>query len=118
MRIGGSDAAVAVRGEAAAMSAIQRLRRLSTRAWSMGNPDAQEQSIRRGMCGAADETCVKDRAQLQAEVKRLRRENLRLHERLHVDDCRTCWGSGSVAGFLLGTVKTCPACRGSGVRGR
>lgn len=48
-----------------------------------------------------------------AEVKRLRRENARLRSL----DCRTCGGAGAIEGFLLGTVKRCPACKGRGTRG-
>ena len=33
-----------------------------------------------------------------------------------VERCAVCGGSGAIAGFWLGTVKTCPACHGKGRR--
>jgi hypothetical protein len=30
--------------------------------------------------------------------------------------CMTCSGAGSIPGFFLGTLKTCPACHGRGRR--
>lgn len=51
---------------------------------------------------------------LRLTIRRLKSEN----DRLRSDDCRACHGVGLVDGFLLGTRKRCPACDGTGIRGR
>ena len=58
--------------------------------------------------------------ELRREIRQLRSayESVKRRLDLAVDaDCRTCRGRGSVDGFLLGTLKRCPACNGSGLRG-